>query len=238
MIIKDGYLCFEETDKIKDKKITGRTFVQLASKDSYTPKGDCIINMFLRIKEQISPYYAVRGEIAEKIVLKVLEKKCKNVVRYTTEGEKYDMFKHLQNCGGVIDLRMFNEDGSFDIIEVKSKEWNIYTEKRYRETEGNENEIWQALYYQFLDKAKRSIMAYVLFNDKAKMCIEENLKLNPADVKIFFKINKYDEQKVKTAIQNALKYKKWCWENKKVPLQDISQKMLDFLIKEKGLKYE
>jgi hypothetical protein len=238
MIVKDGYLWFEENDKIKDKKITGRSFVQLASKDSYTPKGDCIIKMFLRIKEQVNPYYAIRGDIAEKIVEKVLTKKGKKVVRYTTESEDYDMFKHLNNCGGVIDLRLFNDDGSYYIIETKSKEWNAFTEKRYKETEGNQNEIWQALYYQFLDKAKKSVMAYVLFNDNAKMCIENNLKLNPKDIKIFFKINNYDESKVRQEIQNALKYKKWCWENKKVPLHDISRKMLDFLIKEKGLKYE
>ena len=68
--------------------------------------------------------------------------------------------------------------------------------------------------------------------------LSNRVKLNPADVKIFFKINYFDEKKVKQEIQNALKYKKWCWENKKVPIQDISQKMLDFLIKEKGLKYE
>lgn len=238
MIVKDGFLHFEESDNIKNKKITGRSFVQLASKNSFTPKGDCIINMFLRIKDEVDPYYTVRGEIAELIVEKVLKRKNKKVVRYTPEGENYDMFKELENCGGVIDLKIINEDGSFDIIEVKSKEWNVYSEKRYKETEGNESEIWQALYYQYLMKAKKSIMAYVLFNENAKLCIQENLKLNPADVKIFFKINYFDEKKVKQEIQNALKYKKWCWENKKVPIQDISQKMLDFLIKEKGLKYE
>lgn len=240
MIIRDNFLCFEESDKIKDKKITGHSFVQLAGKDTFSSKGDCIVKMFLRVKEQIDPYFTVRGDIAERIVEKVLIKKGKNVKRYTPEGEDYDMFKHLENCGGVIDLRLFygENDEEHDIIEVKSKEWNRFSEKRYTETEGNENEIWQAMYYQYLDKAKRSIMAYVLFNEHAKTCIESNLKINPADVKIFFKVNNYKAEKVKEEIQKALKYKKWCWENKKVPLQDISQKMLDFLIKEKGLKYE
>ncbi len=221
MIKTNEYLIFDK-EELKLKKITGHRFSELSGKDGFRTKGDCLVNMFLNIKEQIDPYYKLRGNIAEKIAHNYLCKKYPSIKwRYhTTEGENYDMFKEDKNFGGVIDI-----DGNDYqlIVEVKGKSLK---DKKWIIEKGNIGEEWQALYYGCQKQARNVLMVYVFFPEDIEQSIKDKKPFNIEKVDIQEKELEIDYGMIDWYKDYCLSYRDECFENKRIPLSDISPKKL------------
>ena len=221
-MIKTGeYLIFDK-EELKLKKITGHRFSELSGKDGFKTKGDCLVNMFLNIKEQIDPYYKLRGNIAEKIAYNYLCKKYPSIkwTLHTTEDENYDMFKEDKNFGGVIDI-----DGNDYqvIVEVKGKSLK---DKKWIMKKGNIGEEWQALYYGCQKQAQQVIMVYVFFPEDVEQSIKDKKPFNIGKVDIQEKELELDYGMIDWYKDYCLSYRDECFENKRIPLSDISPKKL------------
>lgn len=221
MKVENEYLVFDK-EKIKLKKITGHRFAELSGKDGFKTKGDCLLNMFLNIKENVDPFYKIRGEIAEALALSYLRKKYPMVkwTYHTTEGEGYDMFKEDENYGGVIDI----DGNDYEIIvEVKGKS---ISKKAYIEKNGNIGEEWQALHYGNLKQAKKVIMCYVYFSEKAEESIKKHKGFSMKDIEVKEKELEIDYDMINWNLEYCLSYRDDCYEHKRIPLSDISYNKL------------
>lgn len=223
MRVENNYLVFER--EIKLKKITGHRFAELSGKDGWKTKGDCLVNMFLGLKETIDPYYKLRGEIAEKIAYEYLLKKQPHISwrLHTTEGENYDMFKGDKNYGGVIDID--GNDYEY-IIEVKGKSEK---DKNWIMEKGNIGEEWQALYYGCMKKSKRVIMLYVFFSPLAEELIKKHKPFSIEEVDVQAKELEIDYDMIEWNMEYCLSYRDECYEDKKIPIGDISPEKLSDL---------
>ena len=221
MKVENEYLVFDK-EELKLKKITGTVFSELSGKNNFTPKGDCLINMFLKLKTDADPYYRIRGNIAEKLALNYLKSKYPmvNWRPHTTESENYDMFKKDKNYGGVIDI----DGNDYEIIvEVKGKSMkNKLNWLRF----GNIGEEWQALHYGNLKQAKKVMMVYVFFEEVAEEAIKKHKPFNIEDVDIQEKELEIDYDMINWNLEYCLSYRDECYESKRIPVGDISRNKL------------
>ena len=231
MYIKGGYLYFDDEQIKKPKKITGHSFVQLIDKDIFNPKGDAMINILKFLKnEPIDEFYTNRGEIAEQLVKRSYEKKGHKYQVWDKKEIGFDNFKNIsQIFGGLL-------DGLLDdniVVEVKSKSINKYDEITKN---GVEQEELQALFYATLLNLNVSFMEWVFFTPEQ----EELIKLNKpiTDFKGCIKYSKQLEvnhNKIIEYMNIAYIYYSECINNKRIPCCDISDNVMNKLLKEKGL---
>ena len=221
MKVENEYLVFDK-EELKLKKITGHRFAELSGKDGFKTKGDCLVNMFLNIKENVDPYYKLRGEIAEALALTYLRKKYPIVkwTYHTTEGENYDMFTESKNYGGVIDI----DGNDYEIIvEVKGKSMK---NKKWILEKGNIGEEWQALHYGNLKQSKKVMMVYVFFEEKAEEAMKNHKRFSLKDIDIKEVELEIDYDMIDWNLEYCLSYRDECYENKRIPIGDISRNKL------------
>lgn len=237
MEIKDNYLYFETNKTIQNKKkITGHSFVALCDLDQFNKKGDMVLNLLGLYKKPFDVKYMYRGEVAEDLVRQYYEKKLhRPFIWYDEDAKKknnYDFFKEYQQCGGIPDMEMQDDE---EIIEIKSKSMNKMN------AIANENnipkeELYQALYYGYLRLKRKNIhkvtMAYVFFDKETENLIFNNQKpITYKYIKLFIK--SYDMadyiDEIESLIKKALIYYNTCIEQKRIPLADISEEVLKSL---------
>jgi len=163
----------------KGKKVTSRAFPTLLGKNKYESSGKATLERFGLIeKEQIDPYWLVRGNLAEKIVYNFLlnhYKEQKGVdVKLTTwkkEEINYDNFPKNEKFGGMIDIAISQPPEYRAVVEVKSKSMKDYD--LIKENKGNEEEVLQGLFLAYLSKSEKCLMAYVFFTPEQEKQIKD-----------------------------------------------------------------
>lgn len=233
MEIKDGYLYFETKYTIQNKKkITGHSFVDLCGFNPYGKKGDCVLSLLKFRKDQTDPKYRNRGDAAEYIVSLVLKKNNVEYIYYTEEDKKnnnYDFFQHYSQCGGIPDFEIPKDDY---LIEVKSKPLSKYDEIV---KEQPINEVEQGLYYAYLRGYKKARLIWVFFDEATENEVFAGKKPTTlANIKFLSKDYYVNKEEQKKLLYEALLYYNKCVMEKKIPLADISQKVLVEL-KDSGL---
>lgn len=93
MKIENGYLVFDK-EQLKLKKITGHRFPQLLGKSRFTTKGDCLVKMFLGIKED--PNYGGVIDLATDNFETIYECKSKSLNKYEWYQENVNEEEELQ----------------------------------------------------------------------------------------------------------------------------------------------
>ena len=172
---EDGNYIFERK-YAKRKKITSRLYPDLLGKNQYTSIGHSILERFsLLEKEEIDPFYSVRGELAERLALRYIKDLYKKIYNMNIECRtwdkdevKYDNFRHLQNYGGLIDIAITSPEEHIAVVEVKSKNMDKF--KSIERSQGNIEEVMQGEYLAYLSAVDKYIMIYAFFsNDQEKM---------------------------------------------------------------------
>lgn len=229
MKIENGYLVFDK-EQIKLKKITGHRFPQLLGKSRFTTKGDCLVKMFLGIKEDpIDPFYIKRGAIGEFLVEYELMRMGVKVNHYDTKEENYDMFKEDPNYGGVIDLATDNFE---TIYECKSKPLSKY---EWYQDNANEEEELQCELYAYLKGSTNAVMKYIFFDTESESAIKNSKPFNLSGITIYDKLLTFDRMELCELMDYALNYRDTCYEEKRIPQADISADMLLLLQRDYGL---
>ena len=232
MEIINGYLYFETNKTIATKKkMTAHDFVNIIGLNKFTKPGDTILSMLGIYKKDFDIKYQYRGNFAEQIVMRYFKKFNRQFLYYTEDMKKknnYDFFHDLKQCGGIPDFEMLDVD---EIVEVKSKSIDKYEEIAIKENIPLD-ELYQALFYGFFRDVRQITMFYVFFDKETENLIFENKKPNTLNnIKLYIKtyntILYYDELKEK--ITEALRYYNNCVRYKRIPINDISQDVLDKL---------
>ena len=240
MQIKNGKLCFNAFDTgnvgrgVNDpKKITGHSFVGLIGKDPYKPKGDYLLELFRILpSEKIDPYWLERGDIAEDLIQRRYTKDGHNYQKWDKKEINYDNFKHIENFGGLVDGLIDN----YIINEVKSKSLKDYDNiSNY----GKENEELQGMYYATLWGLDNLFMDWVFFTEEQEKELRETHKItNWKGMKRFSKQFNVDRRYIMGLMKQALEYYNNCYGCGSIPVEDLSDKALQRLVKEKGLKLD
>ena len=228
--IADGFLILDtKVTSATKKKMSGHSFVGLAGIDKYNKRGDILLQLLKYYKNNVDPKYLYRGDMAEKMVRFILEKQGKEYITYDEEYKKknnYDCFPMYQYCGGIPDFELPNEK---TIIEVKSKSLEKYDEVM---KDMPIEEIKQGLFYTYLRNYNKLIMAYVFFDEESENLLFENKLPKTLDkCKVVFKKFDLDKDELRNDIGNALTFYNICLDNKAIPLEDISPKILQVLRK-------
>ena len=224
MRIENGYLIVEKNEMLKFKKITGHSFVQLIGIDPFTKVGDCLLAMHGLYKETVDEKWLKRGNLAEEIVKKVYTRNGHKCTTYDKYEINFDNFQNYQHFGGLIDIELIEERS---LIEVKSKSLKDYD---YIIQKQPIQEVYQGLYYGFLRGYEAITMEWIffdeqtqeeVFNDKPITTFKNLKKFNKR-----FSVNKEEiKEKLKTALQIVFDFR----ENGKIPLNNISDKVLKYL---------
>ena len=236
--IDNEYLYFDTAKTIYDKKkMTGHDFVELLELNPFNKKGDKILSIFKIYKPPFDNKYLYRGDYAESLVRYYYQKQKRPFVWYDENAKKqnnYDFFPTYKQCGGIPDLEMQDEE---EIIEVKSKSM-----KDYDNIANNKNiplqELYQALFYGYLRKTKKVTMFYVFFDEETEQLIfnkQQPKTLN--NIKLYkktYNMNDYYND-VESKIKEALHYYNKCVYEKKIPLKDISEKVLNEVRSQYGI---
>lgn len=173
---------FENVNVQKGKKVTSRAFPSLLNKNKFESVGKTLLERFSLIeKEQIDPYYLVRGNLAEKIVYDYLlnhykEKKGVDIILTTWKKEDigYDNFPKNEKFGGMIDIAISQPAEYRAVVEVKSKSMKDYD--LIKGNKGNEEEVLQGLFLAYLSKVDKCLMAYVFFTPEQEQQIKDTMK--------------------------------------------------------------
>ena len=224
MRIENGYLIVEKNEMLKFKKITGHSFVQLIGIDPFTKVGDCLLAMHGLYKETVDEKWLKRGNLAEEIVKKVYTRNGHKCTTYDKYEINFDNFQNYQHFGGLIDIELIEERS---LIEVKSKSLKDYD---YIIQKQPIQEVYQGLYYGFLRGYEAITMEWIffdeqtqeeVFNDKPITTFKNLKKFNKR-----FSVNKEEiKEKLKTALQIVFDVR----EHGKIPLNNISDKVLKYL---------
>ena len=226
---QDNEYIYIETDKTvrTKKKISGHPFVGLVGFDKFNKRGDIVLSLLGIKKDPFDDKYSYRGEIAEMLVRAIYEKKLnKKIVWYDEETKKkndYDFFKSYLQCGGIPDIEIPSEQM---LVEVKSKSMKDYAD--IKEKGAPANELYQALYYGFLRKYKKITMFYVFFDEESEQLAFQNKPIKTYNNLKFLKQD-YDvnEEEIDFLVKNALNFYNDCVKNKRIPISDLSKKVID-----------
>lgn len=221
-IIKDGYYYLEDWELPKrKKKITGTSYPALAGIDRFNKQGDQVLKMLKIIVEDFDDFYTKRGAIAETLANKSLIKSGRETTIYK---DTYDCFSGIKDFGGIIDIELLNEN---TLYEIKSKNIKDFDKiERY----GNLVQEKQTLHYAWLRGYRTCYIQWVFFTDEIEECIRENKPItNWKGVRQITKQLIVDFEKEETHHQVALNFLNKCLEEKRIPLETISEKYLTML---------
>lgn len=223
---KHNFLILEDKDLQKVKKITATNMTALLGTNKFRKQGDAMLMMLNLYKEQIDPFYTARGEWAERILRKKYELEG-HTVKYWDKFEiNFDNFPKNKEFGGMIDM-CFTAP-TRELVECKSKNISKLAEtKKYP----NDDYEHQAKFYGYFSKCKDVNLTYVFFTDEQEQKIRdgEALSLNPAEYTFYSYKVPLDEEEFKTELKMCLTYKNHCLTEKKIPLEHISEKVLQKL---------
>lgn len=193
----------------KRKKITSRIFPSLIGKNKYESVGHALLERFgLLEKEEIHPFYSVRGEIAERMMLAYLKEKYREsgieIVARTWEAEEveYDNFQNNPIFGGLIDIAIVAPIDCRAVVEVKSKEVKKY--KAIKEKGGSTEEELQGEFLGYMSGVGTCVMAYIFFDKMQELQITEFIA---DDVYNGYEVN------AKVAATKILNRYGWTWRN-------------------------
>lgn len=225
MEIKNGYLYFETEKTVETKKkMSGHAFVELSGFNKYQKKGDCVLSLLGLLKNEVDPKYLFRGNVAEAIVRKIASTKYEDIVWYDEEDKQknhYDFFPEYLQCGGIPDIEIPSKQ---TLIEVKSKS---LAKKQEIISNPPLEEIYQGLFYGYLRNVPKIEMAWVFFDKESETAIFQKQKPKTlSKVETYFKTYEVNREEMKTRISEALKYYNACVKEKRIPLEDISPKIL------------
>jgi hypothetical protein len=170
----------------KPKKLTSRAFPIILGKSKWDSIGKGVLDRCgLLEKEEIDPYYMVRGEIGELLVYDHIQAMYKRanqqavMKRFTPALENYDMFSSNPKFGGVVDIGVSKPQRA--VVEVKSKsekdiEWIV--DKNQPPIE----EVMQGKFLARLSKTDRLLMAYVFFTPKQETDIKNMMNAGETDI--------------------------------------------------------
>lgn len=236
--IEDGYLKFDLHDIYINKKtnlpkkITGHSFVALIDKDNFKPKGDCVIDLLKILPMQpIDEFYQIRGKYGEKLIERMYLRERRQYCTYEGKDINWDNFPDIKYFGGLVDGLL---DGA-TIVECKSKS---LSNKEYVINNKIENEELQAEFYATLWNLNSVFMEYVFFPEEI-----ENKIRNKEKIESFKGCERYqkalvvDNNKIVDYMKQALKYYMTCYSTFSIPLEDISDKYMQRLMTEKGLRF-
>ena len=226
MKIENGYLVFENTDYIKNKKITATNMTALLGTNKFKKKGDALLSIFGVYKEVIDPFYTKRGEIAELILREKYKSDGYQIKFWDKYAINFDNFPSQKEFGGMIDIALISP--TREVVECKSKSLkDLDKTKRFR----NDDYEHQAQFYGYFSKCDDINLYYVFFADEQENRIRNN---QPVDIlKESFEFYTYkvklDREKFKNELEKCLDYKLMCFETRKIPLEDISENVLQKL---------
>lgn len=229
--IDSGFLILDTqvTSETK-KKMSGHSFVAYAGLDKWNKRGDELLKSLGYYKPDFDEKYRYRGDMAERMIKFILDKQGKKYKYYDDEMKKkynYDCFPEYKFCGGIPDFELDDE-----IWEIKSKSLKDY-DKICKELPLEEQK--QGEYYTYLRKKTKLVMAYVFFDEESEKLLFENKMPKTLDnCKVMFKRIEINQQQVQQEISSALIFQNVCLDNKAIPLDDISPKVLKAL-RDKGL---
>lgn len=231
MEIKDGYLYFETDLTVETKKkITGHSFADLCGFNPYLKKGDSILTLVGIIKSSIDVKYAYRGDAGEKISLLYHTKKLNENVIYYDESTKkelhYDCFQNYNQCGGIPDIEIPDKE---IIVEIKSKSMKDYEKFGNDKNAVPKHELYQGMYYAYLRKYNLK-MDYVFFDEETENELFQNQKVTTLKNIKFVEFD-YDVnfKEIENLIKECLIYYNKCIREKRIPIQDVSDKVLKLL---------
>lgn len=226
MKIQDEYLVLEDKDLQKIKKITATNLTALLGTNKWKKRGDAMLTILNLYKEVIDPFYTRRGEIAELILREKLKQKGFEIKFWDKYEIGFDNFPKRQDFGGMIDIAITAP--SRQIVECKSK--NVAKKEETMKWVNDDYEH-QAMLYGYLSKCDDINLIYVFFTDEQERKIRENQSL-PTDPNLYtfygYKV-KLDKAKFEEELKECLRYKNECVKNKRIPLSDISEKVLKAL---------
>jgi hypothetical protein len=179
---------FEGIDAGKMKKVTSRHFPTLLGENKWNSVASAILDRCgLLEREEIDPYYMVRGAIGEILVQEYVERQYKSanidgieIKRFTPKDVGWDMFKKNNRFGGVVDLAITAPPERRAVIEVKSKSMK---DKAWIAGKGNypTEEVMQGLFLGVMSKVKKTIMAYIFFSPDTEASIRAYCEKNGYD---------------------------------------------------------
>lgn len=169
---------FGNIDTTRHKKVTSTVFPRLIGANDYESIGKSILERFNAIeKEEIDPYYSVRGDIGELLALDYLKKKYDGIVLKTWDKSEvaYDNFPFNDRFGGLIDIAIVKPTEMRAVVEVKSKSLKDY--QKIEKGRGNKDEIKQGVFLAKMSNVDKCIMLYVFFStfqeDKIKRIMQK-----------------------------------------------------------------
>lgn len=236
--IENGFLVLDN-EKIKEKKITGSRVGKLMGVDPFDLKGDCVAEMFGIVKTEVNEFYKVRGDLAENVATLFYKRIFNDVIHHNPKDCKWDLFADIKGYGGVIDIEI---PSAKTLIEVKAKNMKDYDKVV---NDGVPSQEIQGKFYGVLKKYNYVLMFWCFFDDELENKIKEQMELNKIgfpiekftkedfqNIKYFEKEIQVNAEELKPQFRQAYDYYKWCFDNRKIPLNDISEKTLEKL----GLK--
>lgn len=223
MRINKGFLELEDKDLKKVKKITATNMTALLGTNRFRKRGDALLMILNIYKEVIDPFYTKRGEIAELIVRELLKQKKYEIQFWDKFEINFDNFRSNKELGGMIDIAITKP--SRQVVECKSKNISKLDETKKFVNDDYEH---QAQFYGYLSKCDDINLIYVFFTDEQENKIKkgENLSLDPHLYTFYGYKVKLDRTKFEEEINKCIEYKKKCINNRKIPLEDISDKVL------------
>lgn len=228
MRIENGYLILEENEIPKKiKKITGHPFVDLIGFNKYTKKGDAVLSLLKLYKSDFDNKYLYRGEMAERMIGFILKKQGKSFVYHDEDDKKnnnYDFFPKYAEIGGIPDFEIPSEE---IIHEVKGKSMKDYEDIK---KDSPKHEVYQGKLYAYLRGWKTLIMDWVFFDEESEKLLFQNKKPKTLDnCKIIQKKYTINPDEMLDLVMDATTYYQDCISNRKIPLADISPKVLKAL---------
>lgn len=225
MRIDSQYLYFDEDDNIKYKRITGTNIADLMGINKWKSKGDCMLNMFGIITEPFDEYYTKRGALAEKLALKSLERRGHKCTTYNAQQINWNNFPdNKNNLGGVIDIELLDEN---TLYEIKSKSMKDLDEII---TNGNKVQEQQAIHYGLLRKYDKVHIMWIFFDEQTEYEIRNELPITTlANLKMFEKELIVDSNYLIPKYREVITLYNDCYNNRRIPLNLISDKYLKML---------
>ncbi len=176
----DSYT-FGHFDETKMKKVTSRAFSCLLGSNPFESVGKTILERFKLVPYQdIDEYWAIRGDMAELLVLDFLKESYKKkgvdieLKTWTKEEVSYDNFKKNEKFGGLLDIAISSPKDYRAVVEVKSK--SLKDVDKIKGNRGNIEEVLQGKFLTYLSNVKKCLMIYVFFTPQQEQTIKEYIK--------------------------------------------------------------
>ena len=225
-----------------NKKIFSSRLGNLIGINKWEKKGDTLLKMWkLVVDEPINPFYLERGEIAEKIVKQQFENLGIKHTYYglSASGKKiFDLFETSNPVfGGVYDFVLTDNKVA---VEVKSK--NIKDFQTIQQKGADPTHLAEVELVSYLGSLEKFCIWYVFFTDEQEQKIKDG-KFTDEDIKAFNFLQqsirfsgKVNEQRIQSAMLKAYDYREQVLKDRKIPLSDISEKMLQkIMLKENDI---